>query len=368
MIPSIDYRQIAFFEPAYFWLLLIPGLLAVAWVWQFAKRRADTRRLVRLRLVPVRERFAIAGDLPFWLSIVAATTLLVVALVRPHGPARAVRQGGVDIVILQDASASMRVKDVAGDRWQRSMRFVRALGDALSWKTDRVALAVFAKLAAPQIRLTRDPNTFFFFLDHLDQAPPFRLEDDPTWDTNLELGVYWGLRVIERDEELHGKSANAKQFVLVSDGEVWSGEVEKSLKRANDRHVPVYVVGVGTLTGGPLPIVRRPETAYKDPEEPVSSRLDRQGLQKIASASGGQYFELDRDGDRHIANEIVDAGKRLAPTLGLSEEAQDLYWWFLCGAAAVVGAGLLFLRERAELWVQLVGGAIVLTALSNILG
>ena len=35
----------------------------------------------------------------------------------------------------QDGSASMRVKDVAGDRWQRSMRFLRTLGDSLSWKT-----------------------------------------------------------------------------------------------------------------------------------------------------------------------------------------------------------------------------------------
>ena len=67
-------------------------------------------------------------------------------------------------------------------------------------------MALFAHIAAPQIRLTKDPNTFFFFLDHLDKAPPFRIEDDTTWDTNLELGIYWGLRVIERDEELHGKT------------------------------------------------------------------------------------------------------------------------------------------------------------------
>ena len=101
----------------------------------------------------------------------------------------------------------------------------------MRWKDDRIAMALFAHIAAPQIRLTKDPNTYFFFLDHLDE-PPFRLEDDTTWDTNIELGIYWGLRLIEKDEEIHGPSSNAKAFVLISDGQAWSGEVEKSIRLA----------------------------------------------------------------------------------------------------------------------------------------
>jgi Ca-activated chloride channel family protein len=279
-----------------------------------------------------------------------------------------VRQGGVDVVILADASASMRVKDVAGDRWQRSMRFARALGDALSWKSDRVALAIFAHIAAPQIRLTKDPNTFFFFLDHLDQEPPFRIEEDTTWDTNLELGIYWGMRVIERDADLHGPSSNAQLFVLLTDGQAWSGEVEKALKLAEAKHVPVYVVGVGTLAGGAMPVLRDDSgQIIHDPEVPTSSQLDRTALQRIALESGGQYFELDRDGDRHIANTIVDAGKRAAPSLGLIEESEELYWYFLVAAAGFAGAGLLFLRERGDLWLQLAGAVAILGAMFSIL-
>ena len=259
----------------------------------------------------------------------------------------------------------MRTKDVAGDRWQRAMRFVRLLGDSLTWKDDRIAMALFAHIATPQIRLTRDPNTFFFFLDHLDQAPPFRLEDDTTWDTNLELGIYWGLRVIERDEELHGKSSNAKLFVLLSDGEAWSGEVAKSLQKANERQIPIFAVGVGSLAGGPLPLDALPPGTTRDPDEPTTSHLDRESLEKIASATNGQYFELDRDGDRHIANAIIDAGKRLAPALGVVQQAEELYWWFLCGAAAFAGLGLLFMRERSELWIQLVGATAVLLLVSR---
>jgi hypothetical protein len=219
------------------------------------------------------------------------------------------------------------------------------------------------------VRLTKDPNTLFFFLDHLDKAPPFRLEDDTTWDTNLELGIYWGVRVVERDEEFHGKSMNARLFVLISDGEVWSGEVEKSLRRVNEHEIPIFVVGVGTLSGGALPVVKRADgtIAARDPEEPVWSRLEPASLQQIARTTGGQYFELDRDGDRRIANTIIDAGRRAAPSLGESTQAQELYWWCLCAAAALVGAGLLFLRERAELWLQLAGGGLILLGVSRFL-
>src|SRR5690606_17573533 len=148
-----------------------------------------------------------------------------------------------------------------------------------------------AHVASPQIRLTKDPNTFFFFIDHLDAVSPFRIEDETTWDTNLEQGIYWGLRLIERDRELHGPSKNAAAFLMLSDGESWSGEVERSLKRAQDAGVPLFVIGVGTLGGGRMPEFRDKDGKVEyDPETPVYSRLDRASLQKIATAGGGQYF------------------------------------------------------------------------------
>ena len=55
------------------------------------------------------------------------------------------------------------------------------------------------------LRLTRDPNTVFFFLDHLSGRPPFRLEDDTTWDTNLEQGIAWGLRLLEKRFSIGGR-------------------------------------------------------------------------------------------------------------------------------------------------------------------
>jgi Ca-activated chloride channel family protein len=365
----IDIRQITFGQPEMLWLLIVPAALLLLWSWRVARRGAIARQLAQARMVPVRERFAPLGDLPFWLCLIVSSIFLILALAKPHGPATAVRSGGVDLVVLQDGSASMYVKDVPGDRWQRSIKFLRVVGDSLSWNSDRIALALFAHIAAPQIRLTKDPNTYFFFIDHLDAASPFRVDDETTWDTNLEQGIYWGVRLFERDEELHGKSPNAKAFVMLSDGESWSGEVEKSLKRAQDAGIPLYVVGVGTLAGGKLPDFHDKDgQVVKDPDVPTIARLDRPSLQKLALSGGGQYFELDRDGDRHIANTIIDSAKRRAPTLGSSEAAEELYWRFLVVAALFPFLGMIFLRDRVELWIQTLGVAAAAVLVLFILG
>jgi len=39
---------------------------------------------------------------------------------------------------------------------------------------------------------------------------------------------------------------------------------------------------------------------------------------------------------------------------------EELYWRFLLAAAALMCAGLLFLQERAELWLQAAGAGVAL--------
>src|SRR6266542_4042949 len=164
-IPSIDLNTVRFEEPQYLWLLIGPAVLLLLWGWQAARRRHDARQFAHRRTLPVRERFQLFGGLLFWLCLVLASACAIVALARPLARISVVRTAGID----------------------------------------RVAMALFARIATPQLRLTKDPNTFFFFLDHLSDESPFRLEDDTSWDTNMELGIGWGLRLIEKDEELYGR-------------------------------------------------------------------------------------------------------------------------------------------------------------------
>ena len=99
----------------------------------------------------------------------------------------------------------------------------------------------------------------------------------------------------------------------------------------------------------------------------AGSRLDRAGLERLARAGGGQYFELDRDDDRRIATAIVDAGLRLAPSLGSTEQFEDLHWRVLALAAVVAALGSLFLRERQEAWLQVLGALAMLAVALTVL-
>jgi Ca-activated chloride channel homolog len=389
---TLDLAGLRFAAPAFLTLLAIPAVLLVLWTWQAWRRRGDVANMRRHRQLPNQqrtERLPLLGDLAYWLCLIVALSFVILAIARPVGVASMVRTSGIDLVVLQDGSASMRVRDVQGDRWRRSMSFLRTVGESLQWEDDRVALALFATIATPQVRLTRDPNTFFFFLDHLEDEPPFRLEDDTTWDTNIERGIYWGMRLIDRDEEMQKgtapkpaasgaakvepavqtrpgaqpgrRSRNPRAFILVSDGQAWSGSVATSLALAQERGIPLFVVGVGTTAGGVIPEPNRlPGRAA------VSSTLDRSSLAVIATAGGGRYFELNRESDRDIANGIIESTRRRADAGTVEESARELYWTALFIAALFLGIGAIFLRDRASLALQLATAVGVLIVLARV--
>jgi Ca-activated chloride channel family protein len=358
VLPRIDLDSIVLGDRLYAGLLLVPAALMVLGLIYAAKHFRDSREFKRRRHVPIAERLPHWGDAPFWLGAVVALALTIAAVTRPQAIVDRVRTAGIDLIVLQDGSASMHVRDVAPDRWRRSVRFLRTLAESLRWKDDRIALALFARIAAPQVRLTRDPNTFFFFLDHLARESPFPLDDDTTWDTNIELGVYWGTRLVEKDDELHGRSKNIRAFVLVSDGQAWSGEVQRALQLAQLREIPVFVVGVGTASGGVIPEPPRRPAALT--ASPLHSALDRASLRAIATAGGGRYFDLDRQSDERLAGTILDDIRRRAGSGGVQPIVQDLYWPLLVAAAGLLCAGVLFVHDRGELLLQTLGAAVAL--------
>jgi hypothetical protein len=215
------------------------------------------------------------------------------------------------------------------------------------------------------VRLTKDPNSLFFFIDHLGDRSPFRLENLTTWDTNIEEGIRWGLNLIEKDEQLFGASGNPKAFVVISDGQSWSGTVATALQASRERDIPVFVVGVGTTVGGMIP-----EPMGVDGTRPPSvirSALDRKSLVQIAVAGGGQYFEMGEESDRTIAFKIIDRLRQRSATGKPVETFEDLYLRFLMAAAAVLCLGTLFLRKRAELAWQTAGALGVVLFVASLL-
>jgi hypothetical protein len=365
VLPKISLDTFRFESPVYLWLLAIPAALLLLLLWRLVRRRADVGRLSSSRQLPVKERFAFAGELGFWLAVLVASSLCITAVARPQARVSRIRQASADIVVLLDASASMYVTDVRPNRWRRSIQFLRTFAEAISWQGDRVAMALFAQLAAPQIRLTKDPNALFFFIDHLGENSPFPLESAPTWDTNIEEGVRWGLRLVETDEQIFGKSGNPKAFVVISDGQAWSGRVANALATARQRDIPVYVVGVGTTVGGMIPEPKGADGVRPPPV--IRSVLDRPSLVQIAVAGGGEFFEIGDEPDRIVAFRIIDRLRRRSDIVKDIESFDELYPQFLLAAAVVLGLGTLAMRKRPELLWQAAGAIAALALIASLL-
>jgi Ca-activated chloride channel family protein len=366
MLKMLGVQQLRFADPLYLWLLIAPAALVLLWCWRVMRRRADTRKYRAARLLPVREKFGVAGELAFWFFAIGALALTIVALARPQGITSIVRSPGVDIVLLMDGSASMRVTDMGTDRWQRAMVWVRTLTQTLAWDGDRVALATFADIAVPQIRLTRDPNTILFFLDHLDKQPTFKLEDDTTWDTNVEDAIYWGMKVVDTDRQMYGPSKNAKTFVIVSDGQVWSGDVQRALTLAVQHGIMVDVIGVGTSSGGMIPLPHGENGQVLAGFLPIQSSLDRISLMMMAREGNGEYFELGTASDAQIAARIIQSAARRSGNEQVDESFDELYWYVLAASAACLALGLLCLKPRFQLGLGVAVTIALLALIANL--
>lgn len=353
----MDFNDIQFIEPGYLALLFMPGLMFVLWLWRLVIRRAEVTTYFRERIVPVKEKYLFFGPLVFWACLITAMSLSILALSRPAKVMAIKSDTSIDLIVIQDGSASTRVKDMKPDRWQRSMMFLRTLVETLKWKGDRFALASFAHRASPYIRLTTDPNVVIFFLDHLKKESPFQLKDPKTWDTNIEEGIYYGVKLLAKDQEFYGPSKNPRAFVLISDGQAWSGKMEAIFKIVKNV-APVYVIGIGTTVGGVIPDFESPVTTYyfdesgdqvsvplpvPEKSQPVHSSIDRRSLRNIASTTGGEYFELDTESDRQIALKIINKVTSSWPRVETTQKDkvfQELYWYCLLGASFFLGLGI----------------------------
>lgn len=355
-----------FAQPLFLWFLAVPGALALLWIVRLVQRRQDIRRLQNSRIIPFPERFRFAGSLAFGGFLILAVVSATLALARPQ-TLTVSDADPVDLIILQDGSASMRVTDVHPDRWQRSMKFLRTLVETLPWKNDRIGLAVFANHALPQVRLVRDPNTVIFFIDHLKGGSPFALEENTSWDTNAYEGIRWGLKLVVKDEEYYGKTPNPKAFILLSDGDQYSGETFPAITEARKLHMPIHVVGVGTSSGGFIPLPKTPQTndpimrdytqwARKQagiPTERIHSWINRYSLQNIATLGGGGYFELDTEPDAVIASKIISDVRKRGRSPGGQKVFTDIYRPFLLAAVFFFGLGIVSRHSYSgNFWTQ----------------
>lgn len=264
-----------------------------------------------------------------------ALVFFALALSQPQcgEKAEVAKRRGIDVVVALDASKSMYARDVTPSRLERAKLELTTLLDSL--KGDRVGLVVFAGDAFIQCPLTSDYAAAKLFLRAVDP------ETMPQGGTNIGAALLLSRQVLENAD----RGAKDRVVVLLSDGEDLSGDITEGVDSLKELGARVLAIGIGSETGEPVPIVNRngEVAGYKKDENGVTviSRLDRAGLTRIASATGGEFFTQPRGVAMGDVVKIIDTLQKTELESRLTMKYGEAYQPFLAIGLAFLVLGFL---------------------------
>jgi Ca-activated chloride channel family protein len=221
------------------------------------------------------------------ICFILALFFIAAAIARPKWGLKQVEAKSLssDIIIAVDVSKSMLAQDLKPDRLTRAKMVFKDLTEKL--KGQRVGLIAFAGEAYWQCPLTSDIKVFEMFLSLIDT------DTVPFAGTNIAEPIKLACASLEKIP------TNTKAVVIITDGESFDGDLEKSVKTAVDSRTAIFCVGIGTQKGEPIPTYDAKggfkEYLKDEKGKTVITKLDDNTLKYIASATGGKYYNLNEN-------------------------------------------------------------------------
>ena len=273
-----------FEDPIYLYLLVLIPILAVI---RFVGSRNRKHRLrsfgnpVLLKeLMPDVSRWRPA--VKFWF-LQAALALLIIMLARPQMGTKISheKRTGIETIIAMDISNSMLAEDVAPSRLDRSKMIVENLVDKFT--NDKIGLIVFAGDAFVQLPITSDFVSAKMFLSNIDPSMM------ATQGTDIAAAINMATHSFTQDQEV------GKAIVIITDGEDHEGGAMEAAKAAKDAGMRVYMLGVGSTQGAPIPIPGTGDYMKDNTGNTVMSALNEQMCREIAQAGGGAFIHVENN-------------------------------------------------------------------------
>lgn len=277
--------------------LYIPLLLIVVlFLYASYKRRSDLRKYGSPELLGAMmpEASRHRPQLKFWLTF-AALCFMVLLLARPQFGTKieTVKRQGIETVIALDISNSMMAQDVAPNRLERSKNVISRLVDG--FEDDKVGLIVFAGDAFIQLPITNDFISAKLFLESISPSLITRQ------GTNIKAAIDMATRSFTPREGV------GKAIIIITDGENHEGGAVEAAKAAAEKGMMVYVMGVGTPEGTPIPEGRGNDFRRDKEGNVIVTKLNEQMCQEIAAAGNGVYIRIDNTGNaQKILQKEVD--------------------------------------------------------------
>jgi len=250
--------------------------------------------------------------------------LMMVALLGPSfgDSTREIKSIGKDMFICVDLSQSMNAFDIQPTRLEKVKFELRNIVEAFS--SDRIGLIMFSNEAYMQCPLTYDNNALNLFIQAL------TTDLVPNSGTDFGPPLKMALKKLT-DEENTVARQKSKIIVLISDGEDFGEETDQITEEIESSGIKLFTLGVGTERGSKI-MTRRGYKKNNQGEE-VVSKINTKSLKKIASDTGGKYFEINdskNDVDRLI-NSINDIEGELRDSKQVDTKSNK-YFYFLMAA------------------------------------
>ena len=272
-----------FEDPIYLYLLaVIPVLAVIRWlmVRQQKKRlrQFGDPDLVK-ELMPDVSRFR---PLVKFCLLLMALSLLIVMLARPQFGTKISheKRTGIETIIAMDISNSMLAEDVTPSRLDRAKMMVENLVDHFT--NDKIGLIVFAGDAFIQLPITSDYVSAKMFLSSIDPSMM------ATQGTDIATAISMASRSFTQEEGI------GKAIIVITDGEDHEGGALEAAKEAKDRDHRVYVLGVGSPKGAPIPIGNG-DFMKDNTGQTVMTGLNEEMCRQIAQAGGGAYIHVENN-------------------------------------------------------------------------
>ena len=281
-----------FEDPIYLYLLLLIPLLAAI---RFMTYRNQKKRLRKFgdpqllkSLMPDVSRWR--PGIKFWL-LEASLMLLILMLARPQMGTKISheKRTGIETIIAVDISNSMRAEDVTPSRLDRAKMMVENLVDHFT--DDKIGLIVFAGDAFVQLPITSDYVSAKMFLSNIDPSMM------ATQGTDVARAIEMATHSFTREEGI------GKAIIVITDGEDHEGGAVEAAEAAKKAGMRVYMLGIGSTKGAPIPIPGTGDYMIDNMGQTVMSALNEDMCKQIAAAGGGAYIHVENNSN---AQDLLD--------------------------------------------------------------
>ena len=301
--------MLRFEDPIYLWMLLIiPILVLVRFiVWQ--KRKRNLRKFgepsLLKEMMPDVSKYR--PTIKFCL-LLSAITILIFMIARPQVGSKISheKREGIEVLIALDISNSMLAQDVIPSRLEKSKLLIEDLVDHFT--NDKVGLVVFAGDAFVQLPITNDYVSAKMFLQNINPSLI------TTQGTDLARAISLSQSCFTQREHI------GRAIIVITDGEDHEGGALEAAREAYKKGISVFILGVGTSKGAPIP---DGNGGYlKDNSgQIVLSALNEQMCQQVAKAGNGVYIHVDNtsDAQEKINKELSNLQSGISDTVVYSE-------------------------------------------------